>query len=373
MPTSPDPAPPKRCCLDYYIDPEIIRSLQEARCGVAESVASILTKFNKIAEADPEMAIVRARRALDAIIRSACILHDLEPGTRPLETLFHDLGKKKVIPAVVERHAKTVKEFGNLAAHGDTDGGEDQTESELTEDEARMCALSISIVAKWYLQSITPLARSRTSFTAIQGRDATEDMIRETVDLDARIYPPEYRVDLDRVLTWFRHNPDIYTLVRDDSTHRIIGYINAMPLKEKMFEQLAVGETIDVEMEVDMIRKYDLPDFYRLYIASIAVDDAYHGQHPFQVLMEGYLEKLILLSRHDIYISEVLADAVSPMGEKVAQWMGLPEQRATTHQSKIFRAMLMPPSLRVTTNKGKQLVAYYREKYEAFKGLSDIF
>src|SRR6202049_4857733 len=84
---------------------------QELREGVQKAV--------KIADDDPEMALTRARKVLEYVVRDVYERRINEPpGTRPLENLLQRLVKDGYFPGRLDAFANTVRKLGNLATHG---------------------------------------------------------------------------------------------------------------------------------------------------------------------------------------------------------------------------------------------------------------
>src|SRR5271166_4370506 len=83
----------------------------ELRDGVQEAI--------KIADISPEMAVTRARKVLEFVIRDVYERRINEPpGTRPLENLLQRLVKDGHFPDRLDAYANTIRKLGNLATHG---------------------------------------------------------------------------------------------------------------------------------------------------------------------------------------------------------------------------------------------------------------
>jgi formylglycine-generating enzyme required for sulfatase activity len=102
-----------------------------------------------IAEQDPEMALTRARKVLEQIVREIFLERCAEdPGTRPLENLIQRLVKDGYMPTVVEAYATTVRKLGNVGTHA-------FGESISREDVARSLAQLLPIL-DWYFTMRKP-------------------------------------------------------------------------------------------------------------------------------------------------------------------------------------------------------------------------
>jgi hypothetical protein len=75
-------------------------------------------KAVQIAEVDPEMALTRARKVLEYIVRDVYEKRCEEPpGTRPLENLLQRLVKDGHWPARLEAYASAIRLLGNVGTH----------------------------------------------------------------------------------------------------------------------------------------------------------------------------------------------------------------------------------------------------------------
>src|SRR5436190_8753168 len=83
---------------------------QELREGVLKAI--------DIADVDPEMALTRARKVLEYVIRDVYQRRCQEPpGTRPLENLLQRLVKDGHFPGRLDAYANTIRKLGNVGTH----------------------------------------------------------------------------------------------------------------------------------------------------------------------------------------------------------------------------------------------------------------
>lgn len=351
------------------IDKNLIMNLREFRASTPQAVANDLFKFNKIAQLDSEMAIVRARRVIDLIIRNIATIYGNIPGTKPLDQLINELNRTNEIPQIIQKHCRVVKDFGNIAAHGIEETTPCIKEESITQLEVGICATSLMAVVRWYLDHIVPKLSEKTPYRVVSGKQVTNDMIDQAVAIDQLIYPNQLRGIRENCYAWHDRNPDIYTMLLDGNTGSVIGYINAMPLEEEHYKLIESGQTIDVDITPNMIRRYDFPDFYLLYFSSIGLHPSYHDTSSFRTIYASFIDSLLNLAREEIFMTEILADAVSLEGARLCKYAGMRDICKTSHDSIIYKATMLPPSLRVTTSSGKNLVLYYQKKYDEFRDL----
>jgi formylglycine-generating enzyme required for sulfatase activity len=91
--------------LDHLSD-----EFRELRDGVQKAI--------QIADADPEMALTRARKVLEYVVRDVYERRIKEPpGTRPLENLLQRLVKDGFFPDRLDAYANTIRKLGNIGTH----------------------------------------------------------------------------------------------------------------------------------------------------------------------------------------------------------------------------------------------------------------
>src|SRR6516225_8611022 len=80
---------------------------RELREGVQKAVL--------VADLDPEMALTRARKVLEYVVRDV-YQHRINepPGTRPLENLLQRLVKDGFFPDRLDAYANTIRKLGNV-------------------------------------------------------------------------------------------------------------------------------------------------------------------------------------------------------------------------------------------------------------------
>lgn len=354
---------------EIMIDPVLIKRLRACRAATPVAVAADLFKFNKIASIDAEMAIVRARRALDLLLRSIATNAGIVTGTKPMDQVLAEVRRAGAIPAVIERHVRLVKEFGNIAAHGvDTDDAVD-SHVVLSDAEVALCAESTTLVVNWFLGAVVPALPDSVRYVVRSGVQVTERMVDQACALDALVYRDELRGVPEVCRSWLRWNPEIYTMLIDPGVDQVVGYLNAMPLEDEAYRAIERGTGLDVAIPTEWIRKYELPDFYRLYFCSIVVHPSYQATTAFKALYDAFIDHLISLAEREIFFTEILADGVTRAGMRACEYVGMRRVRETDHDSVIFKVTLLPPALRITSTRAKSLSTYYASKYEEFRTL----
>jgi hypothetical protein len=95
------------------------------------------------------------------------------------------------------------------------------------------------------------------------------------IDRECYSHLPHYSgAEIPRGLstTWIRVWPDTYVFLFDELGRRLLGYVNAIPLRESVFRRVLSGELNDNEITAHDIIGMDRGEPVWLYLMSIAID-----------------------------------------------------------------------------------------------------
>lgn len=111
-----------------------------------DDIKKSLGQFKRIAQPDPAMALVRARRVLEYVIRDLFRRHIRErPGTRPLDNLIARLVQEGILDLHMKAYVDHVRELGNAATHGEPG-------KEFCEADAYRALDALMVVLDWYVK-----------------------------------------------------------------------------------------------------------------------------------------------------------------------------------------------------------------------------
>lgn len=138
----------------FVIDPfEHLIAARMTRWQLDESeFGPDLDRAKSLVHTDPDMALAKCRVTLE---RCLWRFHEktLGPaGTKPLEQLIRDLGRKSTIPRKIAALADVVRELGNVGAHPIID------DEDLSHREAQIAMLTLVLILEWYERTTNPLA-----------------------------------------------------------------------------------------------------------------------------------------------------------------------------------------------------------------------
>ena len=214
------------------------------------------------------------------------------------------------------------------------------------------------------LKSVKASSHSRGDYTLIDPDDVTRSDVEGTISLDHRVYSDEYIPSCDRICQWTEVNPDIDFIVRDNDTHEIVAYAEAMPVTNDCYEDLRSGKIVDMDlMEVDKILSYDMPGAYDVYFASIVIHPQHRRAGVLTMLLNEMVRRYICLMDNEVFVRRILADAISPIGEKFCQQFGMKRIDASNHSSTLYEVSLMPPRFKPLSRSMKELFDKYACKY----------
>jgi Domain of unknown function (DUF4145) len=343
-----------------------IDALASAPSTAMRAAAKDLRKFNCMIDDDPELAVVLARRSLDLMVRAACHVTEIEIGTKRLETLIQELRGANVLSDLVYRHCGVIRVFGNLATHGPPSDEEGMGfQSAPGNAEAEICSRSLTSIVAWFCERIVPHAPTYGALKVIQGSAIQPEHLVAATKIDELVYPQGFRGIPEALMQWHSHNPEIFNILYDSDAAMTVGCLTVVPIRNGLYNDIRRGTVVDNVLPINQIRKFDFPDKYILYVASIVIHPSYHRSSAFLRLFDGYLLKLMDLADRGIYASEILADAITDDGRALSENLGLRRVSASYHSSQIYSGLMLPPQLRLTTPRGRKLREIYQRYHRS--------
>lgn len=210
----------------------------------------------------------------------------------------------------------------------------------------------------------------------INDRQTFAKILDDTATIDSEAYGklphyPEVEIPRGLSLTWIRVNPDIYTFLTDRQTGMSAGYINAMPVDDKLYQGIRSGTINDNQVSADGIAPYVDGASVKIYLMSIAIAEKYRRwgdgimQQAYVQLITGFLDKLIYYAKnHDVCVTHFLATAWTAEGKTMCKLLGMEpvshDQFGDTIYELDLRA-LDATSLRKALPALRRLVRLYQE------------
>ena len=178
-------------------------------------------------------------------------------------------------------------------------------------------------------------------------------------------FTPDLIIPPEITYQWYQYNKYTMVAVRDSFSQKMVAYINALPIKNELYEQYMSGVFGNTEinpeflkMNPHIVRKYDEPGPYILYLCSVAIHPAYSssGTKALRIMLNELARIFLKLAENGIYISEILADPVSPMGIDLCHIVDMSLHKAgnstfykTTKAINLFRLSAKPLRTEIAT------------------------
>lgn len=178
------------------------------------------------------------------------------------------------------------------------------------------------------------------------------DTVDRCHEIDIQCYGaiPEYKeVDLPRGLsmTWAEVNPDIYIFLKDRSSGRMLGYLNAMPVTDDAFMQICGGKLKDNQIKSSAVRSYKVRGTIKLYLMSVTIEPGARRMQ--DGLLQSACERLIYaLTQHwencarlfGCRITEIVAIGWTEEGCGLCNHMGMKQIGTDSLNKPIFSLTL---------------------------------
>jgi hypothetical protein len=127
--------------------------------------------------------------------------------------------------------------------------------------------------------------------------------------------------DLPLYDSWFRRNPSIYTFLL--AGDKLVGYVNAMPLADAVFQEVLAGKICDRQIEPGMIRTYTEPGRYKLYLCSVAILPEFRSGIGLWLVYVKFKSKIRSLRQRGMEVAELAGVAWSGGGLAIFRSLGL--------------------------------------------------
>lgn len=158
-----------------------------------------------------------------------------------------------------------------------------------------------------------------------------DTLIKEMIELDKLVFKGDDIGDEDKCKEWVGINPDIYTVLMADN--KVIGYINFMPITDKVYNKVKQGKLKDYELSIDDIVAYSSHKPLKCLFTSIVIHPDHQTGLALTRLWKGFIDKLKSLN---LTITSVIMDCVTEMGEKCAKnYLGA-QFITNSHNGKIY-------------------------------------
>lgn len=146
----------------------------------------------------------------------------------------------------------------------------------------------------------------------------------------------------------YTKNDSTYIVIETKETKEILGFCNVFPINDETYDDILSGEKTDNHLDKDDI----LPQYYssdkpiNAYIASVVIDTDKCNELGINNALMYLMQKVfniwkMNMVQHGYVIKRVIADAVTPDGEKLCKLFGLEPVHSSKHRSVIYTLDLL--------------------------------
>ena len=227
---------------------------------------------------------------------------------------------------------------------------------------------ALSNILTFYLHTRYPIDFSFSQIEVVFPNDLSYKDFVDMFEIDRKVLREDLIADIDTAYSWYKHNKYTHIGVRDIASKKLIGYFSVLPITDETYNKILCGDFQDKEFTTDSIEQYIFSNFYRVYIAAVAIDPEYQNTGAFIKLYNALIDLFLFLAKdREIYISEVLAEASTKQGEKFCKMVGMKKISATSNDTDIYRLVTIPPEFKLRNRKGKELYELCQNKFEEYR------
>jgi len=241
------------------------------------------------------------------------------------------------------------------------------------ENKKTMIDLSLASILDWflsYISAILPKNKSNERVETVWHSDFTYQDFVDMHEIDKLVLRSDLIAPPEVSYRWHQYNNFSHIAVRSSKTKKIVGYFTLFPVTDELYEEIKSGNFKDNELDTKGIRRYEFPDFYKLYVACVCVHPDYQNTTAFHTLYNSLIKMMYdLATDREVYITEIITEASTPNGLKLCKVFGLKKLLDTNLDTEIYGATLLPPSLRLVSNFGNKLIRFYQDKYTELRDL----
>ena len=330
----------------------------------ANTISILLSEYNQIVEINTRAAVLHASQIAITIIND---LYMHLPNKE--STVDTTVGKLDLVKLSSVGLNENIYEHLKLLSTPALD----TNMSLLTNDADRrkLAEMSMTAVLEWYSKyllhnKIIP----RDRFEIVWPDDLEYEDFVTMYEIDKQVLRADLIATPDVTYNWYLCNNYSHIAIRSTETYKIIGYFTVLPVTDELYKEIQSGYFKDNDLSTENIRKYDIPDFYKLYVACVCIHPKYQNTSAFHTLYNALIKMMLELAvEREIYITDIITEASTLQGEKFCKILGLKRLMNTEINTQIFGATLLPPSLQLKSTFGNKLIKYYKERYEYLKEL----
>ncbi len=352
--------------LTTYSFRKMVKKFNKYDTPITNAISILLCEYEQIVEINTRAAILHASEIAITIIND--LFTRLPIKDNSINTTIGKLNAIKVSSiGLNENIYEHLKLLSTPAL--------DTNMSLLTNDEDRrkLAEMSMSAIIEWYaVYLLRNKIISHDRFEIVWPEDLCYADFQNMYKIDCLVLRSDLIAPPEITYAWYKYNNYTHIAIRSVESSQVVGYFTVLPITDELYNDIQSGHFKDNDLSTDNLRKYDIPDFYKLYIACVCIHPKYQNTSAFHILYNALIKMMMELAiDREIYVTDIITEASTVQGEKFCKILGLKKIMNTELDTKIYGATLLPPSLRLKSSFGNKLMKYYKEKYEELKELFD--
>jgi len=349
---------------------KIIQELMESANPALVSLAKDFIAYRRLIQNDPEMAMLRAvriaGRGLTYMGQGLSLAVEGDDEKRDPESILRHVLKSGLIGETVSDEIGALLKIGKSISLDELLSPSASADKEISTDEAAAHIAPLSSLLGAVL-SVAKNPRQASEITSklevVKGAKASREMLQQAFLVGQRTFGESVMPNFSGMERMHGANPDIYNLLVESSTGICIGYTSVVPVDQAGLE-MTLRQDFDHIPSEDIL-KYEFPGFYFVHLSSIAVDPAYRDlSQAYSILNNALLEDFLALAEKDIFIVGMSADAITANGHRICKSLGMKAIEKREGESTLFYGSLLPPTFRLSSKPGIQLLKVYKKAFE---------
>jgi len=227
-------------------------------------------------------------------------------------------------------------------------------------------------ILDWYINLRYPIKLNSPKLSIISPEHITYDDFISMYELDKLVMRGDLIASYETTYAWYKYNNYTHIAICDDLSRKLVGYFSLLPITQNAYDKILSGDFKDNEFSTDDILQYSFSEFYKLYIAGVAIHPDYQNTNALILLYDSLVDLLFALSEErSIFISEIIAEASTKQGEKFCTLVGMKKKNSTKSNTDVYTLQLIPPEFKSINTKSQKLIKIYKQKYEDIREIFD--
>ncbi|MCI9654193.1 toll/interleukin-1 receptor domain-containing protein [Thomasclavelia cocleata] len=219
-----------------------------------------------------------------------------------------------------------------------------------------------------YINNKYPIHLNERKIEIINPEDLTYEDFMEMYKIDKLVLREDLIASIETSYGWYKYNNYTHIGIRDQNTKELVGYFSILPITDDLYKKILSGNFKDKDFNEDGLLQYNFENFYRLYVAAVAIHPDYQNTNAFNLLYTGLINLIISLAKErNIYFFQVIAEASTKQGEKFCKLMGMKKILETIENTDVYSLTLIPPDALICNHKTKELIELLNIKYNEYK------